>query len=139
MPSNIKSTSFFSFLLSLFLVCFVLLLLCFVLVCGFLDLHRDYVGHFWWPTAGYLPIPACLWYSPWKAVAVFFLYLGALTVAQWPVIPWSLSHGLRAPGVAVMPLHSYELTQTNTAPSWGLKFTFSHCFGSPRNMFPGPF
>lgn len=51
-------------------------------------------------------------------------------MAQWPVIPWSLSHGLRAPGVAVVPLHSYELTQANTAPSWGLKFTFSHCFGS---------
>lgn len=52
-------------------------------------------------------LPACLSQpasgtGPGK-VAGFFLYLGALTGAWWSVILWSLSRGLRAPGVAVMP------------------------------------
>lgn len=149
MSSNIKSTpTFFPFLLSFCCCCCCFSLPCFCsLVCVFyfyfMIFTETEVSSLRWallvPTAGPLPSPACQWHRPWKAVAVFFLYLGAPTVAQWPVIPWSLSPALRAPGISVMPWHSYEVTQTNTTPSWGWKLTFSHCFDSPRNMFPGPF
>jgi hypothetical protein len=115
MSSNIKFTLFpfflsyfgFLFVCFCFSFCFLVLGFYFLLLLFFVLIFTEteasslrwafLVAYSWLSAQPNLPVAQVL-----ESSCCFFLYLGAVTMAQWPVIPWSLSHGLRAPGVSVM-------------------------------------